>query len=82
MNDIIPRQAPKVHKAFTPLLEIRNLSKTFDGQLAVDDVNLTIYKGEILRCSAHQAVENPPYYACWLVSKCPPAGRLSSMGRI
>ncbi|MEG1466246.1 MAG: putrescine ABC transporter ATP-binding subunit PotG [Hafnia sp.] len=47
MNDIIPRQAPKVHKAFTPLLEIRNLSKTFDGQLAVDDVNLTIYKGEI-----------------------------------
>ena len=47
MNDIIPRQAPKVHKAFTPLLEIRNLSKTFDGQLAVDDANLTIYKGEI-----------------------------------
>lgn len=47
MNDIISRQAPKVHKAFTPLLEIRNLSKTFDGQLAVDDVNLTIYKGEI-----------------------------------
>lgn len=47
MNDIIPRQAPKVHKAFTPLLEICNLSKTFDGQLAVDDVNLTIYKGEI-----------------------------------
>ncbi|WP_096387017.1 putrescine ABC transporter ATP-binding subunit PotG [Hafnia sp. CBA7124] len=47
MNDIIPRQAPKMHKAFTPLLEIRNLSKTFDGQLAVDDVNLTIYKGEI-----------------------------------
>lgn len=47
MNETIPRQAPKVHKAFAPLLEIRNLSKTFDGQLAVDDVNLTIYKGEI-----------------------------------
>lgn len=47
MNETIPRQALKVHKAFAPLLEIRNLSKTFDGQLAVDDVNLTIYKGEI-----------------------------------
>ncbi|KQN46708.1 putrescine transporter ATP-binding subunit [Serratia sp. Leaf50] len=34
-------------KEFTPLLEIRNLSKSFDGQYAVDDVNLTIYKGEI-----------------------------------
>ncbi|KAB7898913.1 putrescine ABC transporter ATP-binding subunit PotG [Rouxiella sp. S1S-2] len=37
----------KSHKDFTPLLEIRNLSKSFDGQYAVDDVNLTIYKGEI-----------------------------------
>ncbi len=34
-------------KALTPLLEIRNLTKSFDGQHAVDDVNLTIYKGEI-----------------------------------
>ncbi|EFL91313.1 ATP-binding component of putrescine ABC transporter [Candidatus Regiella insecticola LSR1] len=34
-------------KNFTPLLEIRNLIKFFDGQAAVDDVNLTIYKGEI-----------------------------------
>lgn len=82
MNDIIPRQAPKVHKAFTPLLEIRNLSKTFDGQLAVDDVNLTIYKGEIFALLGASGCGNPPYYACWLVSKCPPAGRLSSMGRI
>ena len=48
MNDIIPRQAPKVHKAFTPLLEIRNLSKTFDGQLAVDDVNLTAFRKRVL----------------------------------
>ncbi|WP_404948281.1 maltose/maltodextrin ABC transporter ATP-binding protein MalK [Salmonella enterica] len=31
----------------TPLLEIRNLTKSFDGQHAVDDVSLTIYKGEI-----------------------------------
>nr|WP_240905282.1 putrescine ABC transporter ATP-binding subunit PotG [Rouxiella badensis] len=29
------------------MLEIRNLSKSFDGQLAVDDVSLTIFKGEI-----------------------------------
>ncbi len=34
-------------KALTPLLEIRNLTKSFDGQHAVDDVSLTIYKGEI-----------------------------------
>ncbi|EIC85093.1 putrescine ABC transporter ATP-binding subunit PotG [Serratia sp. M24T3] len=52
MNDVIPQPQPqfkgeKVQKAFSPLLEIRNLSKSFDGQLAVDDVNLTIYKGEI-----------------------------------
>lgn len=52
MNDVIPESQPqfkgeKVPKAFSPLLEINNLSKSFDGQLAVDDVNLTIYKGEI-----------------------------------
>ncbi len=52
MNDVIPQPQPqfkgeKVQKAFSPLLEIRNLSKSFDGQFAVDDVNLTIYKGEI-----------------------------------
>lgn len=52
MNDVIPRPQPlnkgeKSLKGFSPLLEIRNLSKSFDGQLAVDDVNLTIYKGEI-----------------------------------
>ncbi|MEU9363118.1 ABC transporter ATP-binding protein, partial [Streptomyces sp. NPDC048301] len=29
------------------MLEIRNLTKTFDGQNAVEDVSLTIYKGEI-----------------------------------
>ncbi len=52
MNDATPQPQPqfkgeKVPKAFSPLLEISNLSKSFDGQLAVDDVNLTIYKGEI-----------------------------------
>ncbi|MCG8707327.1 putrescine ABC transporter ATP-binding subunit PotG [Brenneria sp. 4F2] len=30
-----------------PLLEVRNLTKSFDGQAVVDDVNLTIYKGEL-----------------------------------
>ncbi|KAA9003284.1 putrescine ABC transporter ATP-binding subunit PotG [Affinibrenneria salicis] len=30
-----------------PLLEVRNLTKAFDGQIVVDDINLTIYKGEI-----------------------------------
>ena len=47
MNDAIPRPQPKSQKGFTPLLEIRNLTKSFDGQAAVDDVSLTIYKGEI-----------------------------------
>ncbi|WP_455817898.1 putrescine ABC transporter ATP-binding subunit PotG [Pseudomonas cerasi] len=47
VNDAIPRPQSKSGKALTPLLEIRNLTKSFDGQHAVDDVNLTIYKGEI-----------------------------------
>ncbi|KFF63011.1 putrescine transporter ATP-binding subunit [Pectobacterium brasiliense] len=47
MNDAIPRPQSKPQKAATPLLEVRNLTKSFDGQAAVDDVSLTIYKGEI-----------------------------------
>ncbi|TKI07560.1 putrescine ABC transporter ATP-binding subunit PotG [Martelella alba] len=47
MNDATPRPQPKNQNMVTPLLEIRNLTKTFDGQLAVDDVSLTIYKGEM-----------------------------------
>ncbi|EXU73759.1 putrescine transporter ATP-binding subunit [Erwinia mallotivora] len=47
VKDAIPRPQTKVGKALTPLLEIRNLTRSFDGQHAVDDVNLTIYKGEI-----------------------------------
>lgn len=47
MNDAIPRPQSKASKALTPLLEIRNLTKSFDDQRAVDDVSLTIYKGEI-----------------------------------
>ncbi|MFE8115543.1 putrescine ABC transporter ATP-binding subunit PotG [Brenneria goodwinii] len=47
MSEVIPRPQPKPQKAVTPLLEVRNLTKSFDGQAAVDDVSLTIYKGEI-----------------------------------
>jgi putrescine transport system ATP-binding protein len=32
--------------AAAPLVEIRNVTKTFDGHYAVDDVSLTIYPGE------------------------------------
>ncbi|MCT8155661.1 polyamine ABC transporter ATP-binding protein, partial [Klebsiella aerogenes] len=39
MNDAMPRPQAKAPKALTPLLEIRNLTKSFDGQHAVDDVN-------------------------------------------
>ncbi|MEG8155502.1 hypothetical protein, partial [Escherichia sp.] len=41
MNDAIPRPQAKTRKALTPLLEIRNLTKSYDGQHAVDDVSLT-----------------------------------------
>ncbi len=47
MNDVISRPQAKNRKALTPLLEIRNLTKSYEGQHAVDDVSLTIYKGEI-----------------------------------
>ncbi len=47
VNDAISRPPAKSQKMVTPLLEIRNLTKTFDGQSAVDDVSLTIYKGEM-----------------------------------
>jgi len=36
-----------VTKEQQPLLEIRNVTKSFDGAIAVDDVSLTINKGEI-----------------------------------
>lgn len=45
VNDPIPRPpSNSARKMVTPLLEIRNLTKSFDGQMAVDDVSLTIYK--------------------------------------
>ena len=47
LNDVMPRPQAKAPKALTPLLEIRNLTKSFDGPPAVADVSLTIYKGEI-----------------------------------
>ncbi|WP_371328482.1 putrescine ABC transporter ATP-binding subunit PotG [Pantoea sp. 1.19] len=47
LSDVTFRPPNKPAKAMTPLLEIRNLTKSFDGQHAVDDVSLTIYKGEI-----------------------------------
>lgn len=47
MNDVLPRPQAKPRKILSALLEIRNLTKSFDGQHAVDDVSLTIYQGEI-----------------------------------
>lgn len=47
VNDVTPRPPAKPHKALSALLEIRNLTKSFDGQHAVDDVSLTIYQGEV-----------------------------------
>ncbi|WP_392565074.1 putrescine ABC transporter ATP-binding subunit PotG [Utexia brackfieldae] len=50
MNEhVIPVQNhPNRKKLATPLLEIKNLTKIFGGDYyAVDDINLTIYEGEI-----------------------------------
>lgn len=47
VNEVLPRPSAKPQKALSALLEIRNLTKSFDGQQAVDDVSLTIYQGEI-----------------------------------
>lgn len=41
------QQLNKKGKLFTPLLEIRNLTKAFGDFYAVDEINLTIYQGEI-----------------------------------
>lgn len=38
---------PQVKKMIKPLLEIKSLTKTFGDYYAVDDVDLTIYQGEI-----------------------------------
>jgi putrescine transport system ATP-binding protein len=91
VNDAIPRPQAKVRKALTPLLEIRNLTKSFDGQHAVDDVSLTIYKGEIfallgasgcgkstlLRMLA--GLNNPlPGRLCSMVSTSPACRRISA----
>ncbi len=45
MVDHVDKPANEV--AAQPLLEIRNVTKSFDGVAAVDDVSLTINKGEI-----------------------------------
>ncbi|CAK9884552.1 MAG: Spermidine/putrescine import ATP-binding protein PotA [Candidatus Erwinia impunctatus] len=47
MSDAITRTPQNAGNALSPLLEIHNLTKAFDGQNAVDDISLTIYRGEI-----------------------------------
>jgi len=37
----------------TPLVEIRNLSKAFGGNKAVDDVSLNLYSGEVVAILGH-----------------------------
>ncbi|QIQ21221.1 putrescine ABC transporter ATP-binding subunit PotG [Zophobihabitans entericus] len=46
MNETVIHAHPK-KKMVTPLLEIKNLTKVFGDYYAVDDLNLTIYEGEI-----------------------------------
>ncbi len=48
MNNATTNQVQLKKKLVTPLLEIKNLTKVFnDDYYAVDDINLTIYEGEI-----------------------------------
>lgn len=83
VNDVIPRPQAKTPKALTPLLEIRNLTKSFDGQHAVDDVNLTIYKGEIFALlGASGCGKVKPCCACWRDLNSLPPDRLSWMASI
>lgn len=83
MNDATPRPQAKIRKALTPLLEIRNLIKSFDGQHAVDDVNLTIYKGEIfalLGASGCGKIEH--CCGCWRDLNCRLPGKSCLMASI
>lgn len=82
MNDATPRPQAKIRKALTPLLEIRNLTKSFDGQHAVDDVNLTIYKVKYLLCSARPAVANRHCCGCWRDLNCRLPGKSCLMASI
>ncbi len=72
----------KTRKALTPLLEIRNLTKSYDGQHAVDDVSLTIYKVKSSRCWAHPAVASPTLLRMRQVLNNLLPGRLCSMASI
>lgn len=47
MNTTTPQMHSNKKKLVTPLLEIKNLTKIFNDYYAVDDINLTIYEGEI-----------------------------------
>ncbi len=77
MNDVPHRPQVKTRKALTPLLEIRNLTKSFDGQHAVDDVSLTIYKRRDF-CPAGRVRlwKIDSAYGCWQVLNRRAAGKL------
>ena len=49
LNNPEPWQDPKVK----PYVSIKNLTKTFGGRTAVNDVSLSIYKGELFSLLGH-----------------------------
>ncbi len=83
VNDVIPRPQAKTPKALTPLLEIRNLTKSFDGTSTPSMTSISPFiKAKFLPCWAHPAAASQPCCACWRDLNSLPPDRLSWMASI
>ncbi len=62
------------------LIELKNISKEFDGTTVLDNINLYIRKKDLRHCSAPPAAARPPPCALSAASKRPPPARCCSKG--